>query len=217
MPMPVDDDARRAERLLAWLEHWPHARISLRDIQQRAPRPLRRLTAARRVASILERLGCLERVLDEAARDGRRPRYVWLIVRRGAAAVDYDRSAEFPWRLVWADQIALVERTLNEAMPRIKAQRPPYDVSAYRWSQYQSDVACLVEGWGHRAATLGLRLEELIGSDGTRWFPSSATRSLAWKLGGLPITHLERDVAICGKTVFRRLAGDQGWWIEPFV
>jgi hypothetical protein len=109
------------------------------------------------------------------------------------------------------------ERALAQAVPRIQAQRPLYDISAYRWSRYQSDVAHLVECWGHRAATLGLRLEELIGWDGTQCFPSSATRSLAWKLGGLTITHLERDVSVCGKTVLRRLPGDQGWWIDPFV
>jgi hypothetical protein len=211
----VDGDARRAEKLLAWLERWPHSRIRLREICQRAPRPLRKATNARRVAGILERLRCLERVPEDAAGDGRRPD-VWRIVRRGAAVVHYDRSATFRWRLIWADQIARVERALGEAVARIKAQRPPDDVSAYRWSQYQSDVARLVERWGHRAATLGLGLEDLIGWDGTRWFPSTAKASLAWRLSGYhTIVTLEGDRAICGsgRSVFWKLAGC-GWTID---
>jgi hypothetical protein len=205
----VDDDARRGEKLLAWFERWPHSTITLRDIQQRAPRPLRKLTNARRIAGILERLACLKRMPEGAGGDGGRP-HVWRIVRRGAAFISYDKSAS-QWRLIWVDQIAQVERALAEAAPRIEAQRPPYGVSAYRWSRYRSEVAHLVECWGHRAATLGLQLEELIGWDGTGWFPSSATRSLAWRLGGLTITHLERDVATCDRVVFHRLPGDQGW------
>ena len=196
--MLVDDDARRAETLLAWLERWPHSRIRLREICQRAPRPLRKATNARRVAGILERLRCLERVPEEAAVAGERRRDVWRIVRRGAAVVHYDRSATFRWRLIWVDQIARVERALAEAVSRIEAQqRTPDDVSAYRWSRYQSDVARLVKCWGHRAATLGLGLEDLIGWDGTRWFPSTAKGSLAWRLSGYhTIVTLERDRAI---------------------
>src|SRR6516165_11218455 len=114
MPVLVDDDARRAETLLAWLERWPHSRIRLREICQRAPRPLRKATNARRVAGILERLRCLERVPEEAAVAGERRRDVWRIVRRGAAVVHYDRSATFRWRLIWVDQIARVERALAE-------------------------------------------------------------------------------------------------------
>ena len=213
----VDDDARRGEKLLAWFERWPHATITLRGIQQRAPRPLRKLTAAKRVVSILERLGCLEGVPDDAATDGRCPRDIWHIVRRGSAVIHYDTSAARRWRLIWSDQIVRVQRALAEAAPRIKAQRPPDDVSAYRWSQYQSDVARLVECWGHRAATLGFDLEDLIGWDGTRWFPSTAKRSLAWRLSGYhTIVSLEYDRAVCddGRTVFWKLAGDCGWTID---
>ena len=214
--MLVDGDARRVERLLAWLERWPHSSISLRQICQRAPRSLRKVTNARRVAGILERLRCLERVREDAAVAGERRPDVWRIVRRGAAVISYDKSAAFRWRLIWADQIARVERALGEAVARIKAQRPPDDVSAYRWSRYQSDVAHLVKCWGHRAATLGLGLEDLIGWDGTRWFPSTAKGSLAWRLSGyLTIVALERDRAICngGKIVFWKLAGC-GWIID---
>jgi hypothetical protein len=212
MAVLVDDDARRAERLLAWLERWPHASVSLRDIQQRAPRPLRKLTTAKRVVSILERLGCLERVPDEATTDGRPPRDVWRIVRRGCAVVHYDKSAKFRWRLIWADQIASVERALAEAVSRIEAQRPThsYGTSDHRWGLYRSDAAALVKDWGPRAARLGHGLTDLLGWDGGGVFPSSAMRSLAWRLAGLTITHLERDVAICGKAVFRLLPGDGG-------
>ena len=220
--MLVDDDARRVERLLAWLERWPHSSISLREICQRAPRPLRKATNARRVAGILERLRCLEPVSEDAAVAGEHRPYVWRIVRRGAAVVYYDKVAASRWRcsawtLIWSDRIAQVERALAEAVPRIKAQqRPPDEVSAYRWSQYQADVARLVKCWGHRAATLGLGLEDLIGWDGSRWFPSTAKGSLAWRLSGyLTIVALERDRAICegGKIVFWKLAGC-GWTID---
>src|SRR6516162_10286273 len=104
MPVLVDGDARRVERLLAWLERWPHSSISLRQICQRAPRSLRKVTNARRVAGILERLRCLERMPEDAAVAGERRRDVWRIVRRGAAVVSYDRSATFRWTLIWADQ-----------------------------------------------------------------------------------------------------------------
>jgi hypothetical protein len=221
--MPVDGDAVRAEKLLAWLVLWPHSTISSRQICQRAPRPLRKVTNARRVAGILERLGCLRRMPEGAAGDGPRPD-VWRIVRRGAAIISCDKPAasgwRSEWRLVWVDQIARVERELAEAVPRIEAQRPPYDVSAYRWSQYQSDVALLVERWGHHAAMLGLGLEDLIGWDGTRWFPSTAKRSLAWRLSGYhTIVSLERDRAICdgGRTVFWKLAGGCGWMQDGSV
>jgi hypothetical protein len=215
--MRVDGDSMRAEKLLAWLVLWSRDSITLREICQRAPRPLRKVSNARRVVGILERLRCLERVLEEDADGhGRRPD-VWRIVRCGPAVVHYDQSATFRWRLIWGDQIARVEHALAEAVPRIKAQRrPPDDVSAYRWSQYQSDVARLVECWGHRAATLGLGLEDLIGWDGTRWFPSTAKGSLAWRLSGYRvIVTLERDRAICngGRTVFWKLAGC-GWTID---
>jgi hypothetical protein len=153
---------------------------------------------------------------EDAAVAGERRPDVWRIVRRGAAVISYDKSAAFRWRLIWADQIARVERALAEAVPRIEAQRPPYDVSAYRWSQYQSDVARLVNCWGHRAAKLGLELDDLIGWDGTRWFRSTAKGSLAWRLSGyLTIVALERDRAICngGKIVFWKLAGC-GWIID---
>jgi hypothetical protein len=212
MPVLVDDDAMRAETLLAWLERWPHSQIGLREICQRAPRPLRKVTAARRVASVLERLGCLERVPEEAAVAGERRRDVWRIVRRGVAVVSYDKSAA-RWRLIWTEQIERVECALVEAVARIKSQRLPYDVSAYRWSLYRSDVVLLVERWGHHAATLGLGLEDLIGWDGTRWFPSTARRSLAWVLSGYhTIVSLERDRAICdgGRTVFWN-SGGCGW------
>ena len=212
--MQADNDAVRAEKLLAWLMLWSRDSITLREICQRAPRSLRKSTNARRVAGILERLQCLERVPEDAAGDGRRPD-AWRIVRRGPAVVHYDRSATFRWRLIWGDQIVQVERALAEAVARIKSQRSPYDVSAYRWSRYQSDVALLVERWGHRAATLGLGLGELIGWDGMG-SPSGVTRSLAWKLDGRTITHLERDVAICGRTIFRRLH-DVGWWMDPYL
>jgi hypothetical protein len=119
--------------------------------------------------------------------------------------------------LVWSDQIVRVERALAEAIPRIKAQRPPYDVSAYRWSQYQSDIKQLVECWGHRAAALGLGVADLLGWDGTGGFPSTAKRSLAWQLSGYhSVVSLERDRAICdgGRTVFWKLAGNCGWTID---
>jgi hypothetical protein len=216
--MWIDGDAMRAEKLLAWFERWPNSLISLREICQRAPRSLRKATNARRVAGILERLRCLERVLEDAAGDGRHPD-AWRIVRRGTAFVYYDRSAT-RWQVIWADQVVQVERALGEALVRIKAQGPPYDVSAYRWSQYQCDVAHLVERWGHRAATLGLGVEDLIGWDGAGWFPSTAKRSLAWRLSGYrSIVNLDGDQAICdsGKTVFRKLANGCGWIEAPNV
>src|SRR6516162_5966274 len=102
--MQVDNDAMRAEKLLAWLVLWSRDQISLREICQRAPRSLRKVTNARRVVGILERLRCLERLPEEAAVAGERRRDVWRIVRRGAAVVSYDRSATFRWTLIWADQ-----------------------------------------------------------------------------------------------------------------
>jgi hypothetical protein len=214
----VDEDARRAEKLLAWFERWPHPTITLRDIQQRAPRPLRKLTAAKRVVSILERLGCLEGVPDDAATDGRCPRDIWHIVRRGSAVIHYDRSAARRWRLIWSDQIALVERALAEAVSHIEAQRPPeaYGVSAHRWGLFQSDVRHLVERWGHRATTLGLGVADLIGWSGI-WSFSAVQRSLAWRLSGYhTIVSLERDRAICdgGRTVFWKVADGCGWSID---
>ena len=217
--MLVDDDARRVERLLAWLERWPHSSISLREICQRSPRSLRKVTNARRVAGILERLRCLERVQDEAAVAGERRRDVWRIVRRGAAVVHYDRSATFRWRLIWADQIARVERALAEAVPRIEAQRPPdeYGVSAHRWGLYRSDAASLAKDWGHRAATLGLGVADLIGWSGSSWSFSTVQRSLAWRLSGYhTIVSLDCDRAICdgGRTIFWKLADGCGWTID---
>src|SRR6516165_2303865 len=116
--MQADNDAVRAEKLLAWLMLWSRDSITLREICQRAPRSLRKSTNARRVAGILERLQCLERVPEDAAGDGRRPD-AWRIVRRGPAVVHYDRSATFRWRLIWGDQIVQVERALAEAVARI--------------------------------------------------------------------------------------------------
>ena len=217
--MLVDDDARRAETLLAWLERWPHSRIRLREICQRSPRSLRKVTNARRVAGILERLRCLERVPEEAAVAGERRRDVWRIVRRGAAVVHYDRSATFRWRLIWVDQIARVERALAEAVSRIEAQRPPdeYGVSAHRWGLYRSDAASLAKDWGHRAATLGLGVADLIGWSGSSWSFSTVQRSLAWRLSGYhTIVSLDCDRAICdgGRTIFWKLADGCGWTID---
>jgi hypothetical protein len=209
--MLVDGDAMRAEKLLTWLERWPDSSISLREICQRAPRPLRKVTNARRVVGILERLRCLERLPEEAAVAGERRRDVWRIVRRGAAVVSYDRSATFRWTLIWADQIARVERALGEAVARIAAQRPLPDISDYRWRLYRSDTIGLVRDWGARAARLGHEPMDLLGWDGHGVFLSGVMRSLAWRLAGLTITHLEREVAICGKAVFWRLPGDGGW------
>jgi hypothetical protein len=209
--MQADNEAVRAERLLAWLVLWSRDQISLREICQRAPRSLRKVTNARRVVGILERLRCLERVLEEDADGhGRRPD-VWRIVRCGPAVVHCDQSATFRWRLIWVDQIAKVERTLAEAVPRIAAQRPLPDISDYRWRLYRSDAAALVRDWGARASRLGHEPMDLLGWDGHGVFLSSVRRSLAWRLAGLTITHLERDVAICGKAVFWRLPGDGGW------
>jgi len=216
--MQADNDAVRAEKLLAWLMLWSRDSITLREICQRAPRSLRKSTNARRVAGILERLQCLERVPEDAAGDGRRPD-AWRIVRRGPAVVHYDRSATFRWRLIWGDQIVQVERALAEAVPRIEAQRPPdeYGVSAHRWGLYRSDAASLAKDWGHRAATLGLGVADLIGWSGSSWSFSTVQRSLAWRLSGYrTIVSLDCDRAICdgGRTIFRKLADGCGWTID---
>jgi hypothetical protein len=217
--MQVDNDAMRAEKLLAWLVLWSRDSITLREICQQAPRSLRKVTNARRVAGILERLRCLERVPEEAAVAGERRRDVWRIVRRGAAVVHYDRSATFRWRLIWVDQIARVERALAEAVSRIEAQRPPdeYGVSAHRWGLYRSDAASLAKDWGHRAATLGLGVADLIGWSGSSWSFSTVQRSLAWRLSGYhTIVSLDCDRAICdgGRTIFRKLAEGCGWTVD---
>ena len=217
--MPTKADALLAERLLAWFERWPHSSITLRDIQQRAPRPLRKRSTAKRVPSILERLGCLERLSEGATTGGQRSRDVWRILRRGSAVIHYDRSTGFRWRLVWADQIAVVERALTEAVSHIAVQRPPYvyGVSAHRWELYRSDAASLVKDWAHRAATLGLGVADLIGWSGSCWSFSTVQRSLAWRLSGYhTIVSLEYDRAICdgGRTIFWKLAGDCGWTID---
>jgi hypothetical protein len=98
----------------------------------------------------------------------------------------------------WADVLERVDRC-----PSLDA-----DVSETRWRQYRADLSRLAdENWDYPPSFF-------MGWDGRGTFPVSAKRALAWLIDGGIITNLTHDTAICGKAVFRRLPGDQGWQLD---
>jgi hypothetical protein len=71
-----------AEQLKTWLlTAWPEGMVSLPDIYQLGPNPIREAASARRAVTLLEQHGWLARVPEGAAVAGKFRREVWRIVR----------------------------------------------------------------------------------------------------------------------------------------
>jgi hypothetical protein len=78
----TDPDLVLAERLLGWLgQSWPEELVSLPDIYQRGPRPIRDQRTARKVVEILQDHGWLEPVAGGGEIAGTRRRDAWRIVK----------------------------------------------------------------------------------------------------------------------------------------
>jgi hypothetical protein len=71
-----DPDLLLAERLLTWLQAW-QGPISLPDIYQRGPRPIRNVATAERIVRILEEHGHLRREPNGADINGQWRQMVW--------------------------------------------------------------------------------------------------------------------------------------------
>jgi hypothetical protein len=104
-----------------------------------------------------------------------------------------------------AHRAAIIKPAWTEVLGRLERCRVPQDVSPTRWQQYRSDLRRLAEGYWDFMPF------DFMDWDGSGPFPARAKRALAWVIGGCRLTSLTRDTAVCGKAVFRRLPGDQGW------
>jgi hypothetical protein len=129
------------------------------------------------------------------------------------AHLTYSRKPIELLEVVLVDQIArayrlpAIKREWAEILERVDRSRPPLDanISDVRWHQYRADLRRLAgENWDYSPIFF-------MDWDGRGSFPPRAKRALAWRIGGGTITNLTHDTAICGKVVFRRLPGDQGW------
>ena len=80
----TDPDLILAESLLTWLHTgWSHSLVSLPDIYQHGPNPIRDKETARRMVRILEDHGWLVRIEGGAKVAGQQRRDVWRVVREG--------------------------------------------------------------------------------------------------------------------------------------
>jgi hypothetical protein len=109
-----------------------------------------------------------------------------------------------------AYRLTTIRREWAEVLQRVDRCRPTLaaDVSETRWRQYLADLRRLAdENWDYPPIFF-------MGWDGRGAFPVSAKRALAWLIDGGTITNLTHEAAVCGKVVFRRLPGDQGWQLD---
>jgi hypothetical protein len=110
-------------------------------------------------------------------------------------------------QIAQAYRLAIIRREWTEVLELVdRCLRPLHaDVSDTRWQQYRADLRRLAdENWDYSPIWF-------MDWDGRGCFPTRAKRALAWRIDGGTITNLTHDTAICGKVVFRRLPGDQGW------
>lgn len=78
----ADQPLRMAALVLDWLKtDWKHEAVSLVDIYQRGPNPIRDQASAKAAVTILEAHGWLRRLPDGATIDGTRRREAWLVRR----------------------------------------------------------------------------------------------------------------------------------------
>lgn len=79
----TDPELRLAEQTRQWLRgaSWGHALVSLPDLYQRGPNPIRDKKRARKIADLLEQHGWLRRLEGSAEVNGVRRRMAWEIVR----------------------------------------------------------------------------------------------------------------------------------------
>jgi hypothetical protein len=78
----TDTDLAVGERLLQWLQQtWTEELVSLPDIYQRGPRPIRDQRTARKIVEILQDHGWLEPMAGGGEVDGVRRKEVWRIIK----------------------------------------------------------------------------------------------------------------------------------------
>ncbi len=78
----ADQPLRMAALVLDWLKtDWKHEAVSLVDIYQRGPNPIRDLASAKAAVTILEAHGWLRRMPEGATIDGTRRREAWAVRR----------------------------------------------------------------------------------------------------------------------------------------
>lgn len=80
----VSADLRLAQRLLEWLlRQWTETAVSLPDVYRRGPNAIRSQATARKMVTILEEHGWLQKIQDGAVVAGQHRREAWRIVRGG--------------------------------------------------------------------------------------------------------------------------------------
>jgi hypothetical protein len=78
----ISADLRLAQQLLDWLcQKWTEVAVSLPDIYQKGPNAIRDLATARKIVTLLEHHGWLERINNGATIAGQFRRDAWRVVK----------------------------------------------------------------------------------------------------------------------------------------